>query len=224
LALLWICSAAKAQSATFESTDQFAVPAFNGTINFAAAGTYTFAGLENDTWNFVNLDFNNSHQLLNLTVSAQNSNITIVNCQTFNPAAASNTSFVGVVLSYTVVGQGKQTFNFDLNKTGGGWSVTSNGNFVGENDGWTLSADQTLTVTAATANVTMVYLDFSSAFGNRGDTSHLPFYQQHSVAIATGVILAIAVALTLVIKEKVKRNNLKQSDNLINKPVTQGSG
>jgi hypothetical protein len=209
LALPWICSTTQAQAdTTFKPTDQFAIPAYNGTISFATFGTYTSANLENDTWNFVNLSLNSSQQLENISVSAQNSNITITGYQIFDTVVSNSTLRRSALLSYTVVGQGRQTFNFDRILHGGGWSVSFNGNFVGENDGWSLSPDQTLTMTGATANVTIVYFNFSNSFGGNGNNSNQPFYQQHSVAIATGVSVAIVAVLTFAIKRK---NKTKES-------------
>lgn len=226
MALPWICSAAQAQAETaFTPEDQFAIPNYNGTINFATVGTYTYASLENDTWNFVNLDLNNSQLFLNLSLSAQNSNITLTGYQMFDFTGSNSTSRRSAILLYTVVGQGKQTFNLDRILQGGQWSVNFNGNFVGENGGWTVSPDQKITITGATANVTIAYFNFINSFGGGdGNNSNQPFYQRHSVAIATGVAVAIVVVLTFAIKRKNEKKESGQLDKLINKPVTQGSG
>ena len=160
---------------------------------------------------------------MNLTVSAQNSNITITDYQTFN-TADSNTTFTGASLSYTTVGQGTQIFNFDLKQKGGTWSVLFNEAFVAENEGWTISPNQTLTITDTTSNVTIFYFDFSGAFGGFEDTSNLPFYQQHSVVIAVGVSVAAVAVLSFAINRRNRTKESEQMDKIINEPVTQGSG
>ena len=152
------------------------------------------------------MSLNSSQKLEDLSVSAQNSDITIVGYQIFD--TTNSTLRRSAFLSYTVLGQGKQTFNFDQVLQGGYWSVIFNGNFIGENDGWTISTDQTLTITGATANVTIIYFNFSNAFGGPGNDSNKPFYQQHSVSIATGLSVAIVTVLTFAIKRKNKTKSL----------------
>jgi hypothetical protein len=212
LALPWICSSAHAQGETiFTPVDQFSIPVYNGTINFATAGTYTFGSLENESWTFVNLDLNNSQQFLNLSVSAQDSNITITGYQMFDLTGSNSSSRRSAFLSYTVVGLGKQTFNLGRILQGGQWSVSFNGNFVGETEGWIISPDQTLTITGATANVTIGYFNFINSFGgDNGNNSDLPFYQQHSVVIAVGVTVAAVVVLSFAINRK---NKTKERSN-----------
>jgi hypothetical protein len=182
----------------FKPTDKFSIPEYNGTINFATEGTYSLGNLENDSWSFVNLNLNNSQQLFNLTVSAQSCNVTIEQYLTF----FANTSLSGMLLTYSVEGQGKQIFRFGLNLEGGEWSVSLNGDFVGKDEGWTVSPDETLTVIGARAasNVTIVYFNF----GDNGDTSNQPVYQQHSVAISTAVVVAVVVVLCVLIWRKNK--------------------
>ncbi len=188
----------------FTPADKFGILEYNSTISFATVGTYSRASLENETWNFVNLNLNNSQQPVDLKVSAQDCNVTIKECQVFN-TATSNVTFGGVILLYTVVGQGNQTFNFGLDLKDGAWSVSFNDNFVGENEGWSVSPDKTVTITDAkdTSNVTLAYFNFSGSFGGNGDNSNQPFYQQHSVAIVT----AVAVVTTIIITVSISRKN-----------------
>jgi len=187
-----IYSVVSAQSNTIvKPTDQFAIPDYNSNICFAINGTYELARLENNSWNFVNLQFNNSQQIHNLTVSAQNCNVTILYYRT------SNTTFVTTSLRYTVEGQGKQIFNFEVAQKGGLWSVNFNGTVKGENDGWNVSPNQTITVTGApsNSNVSLTYFLFSNSLGGNGSDSSLPFYQQHSVIILAAIALAITAGL-----------------------------
>jgi hypothetical protein len=187
---------------TFTSTDKFGAPTYNGTISFATGGTYTQANLENGIWNFENLRLNNSGLRENLAVSAQNSNVTILSYRKFNTTA------VGVRLSYTVVGYGKQTFNLGLNAKEGDWSVILNGKYVSINDGWFMSPNQTITVTAATSSVTILYYNFSASIGSNGQSS---IYQQHSIAIITAIAVVITIVSAVVIRIKTKNDSTENT-------------
>lgn len=182
---------------TFTSKDKFGIPASNGTITFAANGTYTWASLENGIWNFVNLRLDNSQPLEKLEVSAQNSNVTITSYRSFNATLR------GALLGYIVEGQGKQTFNLGLDPKRGEWSVIFNGVFMGEGDGWSTLPEGTLTITGATYNVTIAYYSFLDYFEVDRDSDQ-PLFQQHSVVIITTVALATTVILTLAIRRKNK--------------------
>jgi hypothetical protein len=187
---------------TFFPTETFGIPTYNSTISFATGGTYTQANLENGAWNFENLRLNNSGLTKNLTVSAQNSNVTILYYREFNVTT------VGVRLSYNVVGIGRQTFNLGLNAKEGDWSVILNGKFVSMNDGWFMSSDQTITVTGATSNVMILYYNFSASIGSDRNSS---FYQQHSVAIITAVAIATTVVLAVIIRIKTKNDSAENT-------------
>ena len=191
-----ICFVTQAQTEiAYKPTDKFDIPAYNSTISFATGGTYERASLENNAWKFVNLRWNNTGLLENLTVSAQNSNVKITTYQRFNA------STVAARLRYTVVGHGTQAFNFGLAMKEGGWSVSLNGRVRGENEGYSVSPDQTITITGATVNASISYFNLN-AFGGTTESSDLPFYLKHRVAIATGIIVAVAVALTAVIRRR----------------------
>jgi hypothetical protein len=206
LALLWICAIVQAQTnTTFKPTDKFSIPAQNGTISFATGGTYTAVSLENDTWNFENLRLNNTGPTENLRASAQNCDITITSYQVFVTATVG-----AVLLSYTVAGHGAQTFNLGFNSTANDWSVIFNNNdFRAQNNGWHISPDSTLTITGATSNVTIFYYNFPDAVG--GNTSNQPFYKQHSVAITTAIVVAVALASTVIIRRKNQSVNTQNS-------------
>ena len=184
---------------TFTPETKFESPNFNSTIRFAARGTYEQATLENGTWNFVHLHLANSQQpeKLNLTITVQDSNVTILSYQRFN------STLWGSRLTYTVVGKGKQTFNFDLGSRGE-WSVTFNRVYANENDGWRLSPDQTITVTGATRNATLTYYVYPDDFGGNGGNPNQSLYRQHSVSITVGIVLAIGVLVALVIMRRAK--------------------
>jgi hypothetical protein len=196
------CFVAFAQTGTaFTANSPFAIPEKNANVYFAMNGTYAQANLENGTWVFQNIRSNFSQRPLNLLVSAQDSNINITSYRT------TNITFLSTSLRYVVSGQGKQTFKLDLAQTDGEWSVTINGAFIGENDGWTITPDKTLTITGApsNSNVTMSYFSFPDSFGGNGNNSNLTFYQQHSVIIITAIAVAVALALVTAITFVAKR-------------------
>ena len=196
LVLPWVCFITQAQTDTaFKPTDNFDIPALNSTISFATGGTYERASLENNAWKFVNLRLNNTGPLQNLTVSAQDSVVRITTYQRFN------TSVTAARLRYTVVGLGKQAFNFGFVVKEGGWSVVLNGRFMAENEGYQVAPDRTITVTGATANASISYFNLD-ALGGTADNPNLPFYQKHSVAIATGVVVTVAIFLTVIIRRR----------------------
>lgn len=204
IALIFPCTCPNVQaqsSINFTPTDKFDIPSSNGTISFAFNGTYTQASLIDDAWTFADLHLDNSHPLEKLEVSAQNSNVTIITYRIFN------TAFRGALLSYTVEGEGKQTFNIGLPLTEGEWSVLLEEEFMGEGDGWHVTPDATLTITDAKSDVTIWYFGFPESFDVDGG-SDKPFHLQHSVAIATAVALAITATFALVIRRK----NQKEQD------------
>jgi hypothetical protein len=190
---------------SFAPSDKFNIPQLNGTISFAFNGSCSSAKLENDSWAFTDLRFNISRPLGNLKVSAENSNMTIYSYQA--------TNFFGrsVFLRYNVNGVGRQTVNLGLNvsepTSSSEWSVTipgPNGKtiFLAENEGWNLLPDDTVVVIGITGNLSVVHYNF----GANIDNNNLPFYQAHSIAIITSIVLASTVAVAVVIKIKVRKD------------------
>ena len=181
---------------TFTPTDTFEITVNNSTISFAVNGTYEQANLENGSWSFVNLRLMNSRNptKLNLKVSAKDSKVTITSCQIYNITLAGERA-KGAILRYTVVGQGVQVFNVGIDPKGGDWDVISNGVYMGKNDEWYLSPDGTLTVTGATANVTLIYYGFPYSLQEGGDSLNQSILKQHSIVIITTIAVAITTIL-----------------------------
>ena len=192
------CFSVQAQTVTsFTTEDHYAIPEKNGTISFSVSGSYTQATLESGTWVFKDLHLNNAGSvgtLESFKASAQDCDVVISSCQKLNSTNAV------VRLRYNVTGAGVQKFKFGLNLTGGNWIVAFNTDFPAENDGWSISPDGTLTVTGATANVSISYYVFPPGFGGNTDTSNQSFFQQHSVSIAIAVSLAVAVVFAVGIR------------------------
>lgn len=193
-----ICPCLQAQtSVALTPSDQFSIPTADGEINFAANGSYSKAMLTNDAWTFTDLLLNGSQPLEHLQFSAQNCNVTIMYYR------VSTISFSTLRLRYSVEEQGKQVINLGISEGNSiDWSVTQNNNLLGKGDGWDIFSNGTIVVTGLTGNITIVYYGFQNFLG----TSNLPFYLQHSVAIAVIVGVAATVAIAVVIKVRSKRS------------------
>ena len=186
---------ARAQAQTlieFTPDEQFLIPATNGSIRFGVNGTYAQATLEDNFWIFKDLKLSrSSNTVALLNVSVTDCDITILGFSRFSSLDQAGTCH------YNVSGHGTQTFNFNLEPKPREWSVIFNGDFLPEGKGWHLGDDETITVTRQSINATIFYMNLpDDVSGNSG----LPFYQQHSAAISTGVVLAIVVSIAIFIR------------------------
>ena len=194
---LWICPNSQGQNNTsFSPENQFLIPSYNGAVSFAQNGSYSKATLENDGWAFENLQMNGSFPIQNFLVSAQNSNVTIFSY------FSSNNATTTLRLRYTVEGNGKQIFNFGLQShvNGVDWTIVKTVNrknvFLTPGTDYTISSNGTIVVNGATGNFSIAHYNF---YNNNLLHSNLPFYEQHSVAIATSASLASIAVLVVVI-------------------------
>ncbi len=208
LVLPWGCLAAQAQTVTpFTKADTFSIPQGTtvNTISFNVSGTYEHAALENGAWTFEGLTFTNLTQQgkLGLTVSAQNSNVTITSYRVTN---ATENGMGSVRINYLVVGDGTQTFNLGVSPNSGYWSVTIQRIYLSQYDGWDISPDGTVTVTGAKSGavVTIMCYTYPTSFVDELNGS---VYAQHSVLLATGAGVFVVLAVCLVIW----RTNLQTS-------------
>jgi hypothetical protein len=196
-------------STAFSPQNTFNIPALNGSVSFGVNGSYSTATLLNNTWAFTNLRLNYSQLLRNFSISTQDSNITINSYRTNSASVLARTQ----QLSYTVRGQGQQTINLGLSQrqtvlSRASWYVTFNNLVNGTNFGrstfllegqrWHFQPDGSLFINGTSGRVTVNY--------DPSANTHLPFWQQHSVAIATAVALVIVVAIIVVIKVKSKED------------------
>lgn len=192
-----LCGNVQAQNATtFSSVDQFEIDPLNGSIHFAYNGTYSSATFENNTWYFNDLTLNGSRVLGNLRVSVQNSNITI-----YSFSAYANQSRQSV--RYNAEGAGQQVFHFGLNNTThpSEWWVTLTGSvFLAEGRDWQLLPDNTVIVNGQTGNISVVHYNFGAT-----NDSNLPFYEKHSIALATTASVAATIAVAAIISVKVRK-------------------
>jgi len=148
----------------FTSATQFPIPTLNSTVSFSPGGSYANAIVDNDTWNFTGLFVNGGTSALpdimgvGFSVSAQNSDVTITHLDALNVVPP---LFPGE-LDYTVAGVGSQSFNLHYsNYELLSWTVYIDGVAKPQNNGWTVSADGTLTITGATSNVSIKWAKVS---------------------------------------------------------------
>jgi hypothetical protein len=113
-------------------------------------------------------------------------------------------------LRYNVNGVGTQTVNLGLNvskpTSSSEWSVTIRGPagstvWLAENEGWKLLPDDTMFVTGITGNLSIVHYNFGVNIDE-----NLPFYQSHSIAIITSIVLVTTFAVAGVLKVKVRNH------------------
>jgi hypothetical protein len=197
-------------SGAFTTADTFSIPELTGSINFSTNGSYTSAILQNNTWEFNNLELADSTTSGNIKISAQNSHVTIYRFLSYQ-----NTSQFGrlALVSFRVDGEGEQSFNLDLklNRTThqSEWSIIvpmnpdgTGSDFLPEGKLWHLLSDNTVVVDGVLGNVTIAYFGFGL---NTEDNSNQSFAEQHSLAIATILIVAATIAISAVISFRVRR-------------------
>lgn len=195
----------------FSTKDVFGIPEHNGSIRFAFNGSYQDAKLENSTWVFKGLELNNTQataaygfpdveSIRDLQISAQECNVTVLGCVSFNY------SWTAQVIMYTVEGYGTQEVNLGINATEptsvDEWSVlVDNGaTFLAEGSGWHLQADNSVQVNVGGGNVTVMHFDF-----NDPSMANLSFMMQHYVAVFTVIVLAVVMVLAAVIALRTRR-------------------
>jgi hypothetical protein len=206
IALLFPFSSVNAENqtaTTFMPSDRFSIPELNSTISFALNGSFTSASLVNHSWVFTNLRLNGSQSSGNLTISVENSNITIFLYRSSNFFARSAT------LRYNAQGVGTQTVNLGLNLTQTQpieWSISVptvagiRSGFLAEGTNWKLLPNNSVFVYDLTGNISVSHFNF-----NIPNNSNLPFYLQHSIIIITVIVFSVVVAVAVVIQIKVRR-------------------
>lgn len=109
------------------------------------------------------------------------------------------------MIRYSVEGQGKQSINFGFDESRktrpDEWSVViPDSIFLAEGDGWNLLLDNTVVIDRVESSVSIVHYVFEFP-----SDEHLPFYQRHSVAIVTVIVVALTIAFAVLIKIKGSR-------------------
>ena len=211
--VLCICPNVQAQTNTnFTTANNFPIPATNGVINFGVNGSYTSATLQGNVWIFTNLQLYRSPQIAILKISTENSNMTILSYSTRNATY----QIPNESLRYRIVGEGKATVNFGPSNAtkynGSDWYVSKAGKnstlFFSLGHDYSLGNDGTLTVYSITGTVTVTH-DFLN--GYLGNTSNLPFYQQHSVIITVALVVVLAFTIVVVVRLRNKPCNEEQN-------------
>lgn len=203
--ILCLTCYAEAQIETaFTPNENFNISTQEAKISFGVGGTYTNATVTNGMWSFTDLKLNGSQTLNTFKVSARNSNITI------NSFRLGNTSLRAARLRYVAEGLGEQTFHIGIAAGEGKWglhpewSVIVNGVWLGEGDGWKITTDGTVTIKGVTGNVSIVHYNF---LGLSESDSDLPFYEQHSVSIATIAFTSFIAILGTIFRLKTKKGH-----------------
>jgi hypothetical protein len=144
----------------FTPSSSFAIPMLNGSIAFAADGSYESATLNREVWDFAGFALCIPEEAgttlpgmgkSNFSVSTQNSNITILcveNLNVFPPASG--------WLNYTVNGVGTQTFNMYYGNNSGmaiDWTVYIDGVNRAQGEGWDGANKGWITVTGASSSI-----------------------------------------------------------------------
>jgi hypothetical protein len=184
----------------FTSADKFDIPFKNRSIIFATNGTYNTAVVEDSVWSFENLHLANIQRTedFNLKVSSNDSEVKITSYLNFTRIFRGD-DVKRVILRYTVVGYGTQTFDLGLDPKKGKWNVVLNGVVKGVSQGWILSSEGTPIITGATANVTLFYYGYPDSYlDNTNDLN------KHSVIIGSTFFVGIVVISTAIITNRNK--------------------
>ena len=195
----------------FSIFDTFEIPEKDFSFRFALNGSCQSAILDDGYWVFEDLQFESFGEEgdLFLKVRGEDCEIVVNSYYTYNRTYDEET-VKRARLSYRTFGGGVQEFNLGLDPKLGLLDVRLNREWVGRNNGWTLSSDGTFSVTGATANVTLLYYGFPESFAYSSD-----FVTEHSVLVVTSVFLGIIVVLVIgnkvmgAIIRNIKRSNWK---------------
>ena len=209
---------------TFSPAEQFAIPNYNGSISFAAGGSYENATLyDNGTWNFAGLALDS--YTLNLSargappggivtgrdvlpylndggsfsVSAQNGNVTITGYEPlthYYPYSG--------WLNYTVKGIGEQIFDLNFPSKAFYWNITIDGEIKIQNESWTQTNNNLIKVTGARNEVCIHY---DSIQISRDGPQTFPWLLQ--VTNATIVITLCIVVFIFLIRNRQHHNKIK---------------
>ncbi len=198
LILLLSCQSTLAQTTiVIDPSSKFDVPSHNGVVRFAVNGNYSSAVFDGTAWSFTNLQLNGSNPITYLTISAENSNITVYSYHN------STNVFPSSRISYNAQGLGTQILNLGVGSGGGikvNWVVYSNATFI--SNGWSVSHNGTVTISGLTGNVSVIYFGFTNL-----TNSNLPFYEQHSVAIAVAISFAVVVGVAVAVNVWIEKRS-----------------
>ena len=180
----------------FYSTDKFEITELNSEFSFSSEGSYEMDSLDDGVWKFVNFQLNDGFKLETFSVSAIDSTLSNLTMQSFGDD-------LGLILSYTVMGEGEQSFNFGDGTVGGSWSVIFDDVFVAENSGWHILPDNTLSITGIASTVTLLYIVTEGT----ADSSDKSFFEQHSVSILMTIIVITVLVIAIVLRFGIKKTS-----------------
>ncbi len=191
----------------FTPSDTFFSPSSNGSVQFATNGNCSNITLAEATgvWTFSGLQLSNSPWPANISIKAENCNMTIYYVYSFNITRRN------IYVTFFVSGEGRQSitfWDFQRQTSSAEWSVIvpgSSGSMVwlSEGQNWDLLPNNTISVHGVTGNITLARYSVGGATIDR----NLPLYLQHSITIITAVVLVGIVVAASVIKFKSRSKN-----------------
>jgi hypothetical protein len=163
---------------SFDSTTKYSVPSSNGTVSFASGGSYANAALDGNVWDFTGFyTTRESSALPNIfgvrfSVSANDCKVTVTHMDVLNVVPP----FPGR-LDYSVSGVGTQAFNMHYsNLRLLNWTVYFDGASKAEGDGWAVSPDGWVNVTAANADVSIRWKEVATVAFSKQANFALPLW------------------------------------------------
>lgn len=198
--LTFICATNAQSKINFSYVDKFEIPEKNCSISFSSNGTYDLATLKNNFWTFESLQLSNSEEIekLHLEVSGKDCEI-IINSYFIYNRTINEENIKRAVLRYSAFGSGTQIFNLGLDPNMGSFDARLNGEWVGLNNGWTVSSDGTYKITEPATNVTLLYYGYPDSFRNKPN-----FFEGHSVLISSILFFVIVLVSAVILKKKIK--------------------
>jgi hypothetical protein len=198
---------------TFSPGTAFPIAENNAAIKFATNGSYTDTQLENGAWHFTNLRLYPARSPANLTISAQNTTVTLFT-YTFTNTTILNLPYARLALRCNATGEGVFNINFERNISTSDlsvivdWYVSSNGVIYGRGHRWNFLPDGTVAIQGLTGNVTISYSPTYENVQNR--VANASFYDQHSVLFVTAAMVGLTVVIAVAVKVKLRQNEEKQ--------------
>lgn len=175
----------------FTSETQFAIPSTNGTVSFAPGGSYANATLKSDVWDFTGLFVTDAISALpningvSFSAQSKNCNVTITRFDVLNV----NPPFPGQ-LDYSVKGVGTQIFNLHYSSLQLlNWTVYVNGLAKAQGDGWAVSSDGWINVTAANADVSIRWKEVSTIAFSEDANFAIPLWNSSINFASNGTFL-----------------------------------
>lgn len=188
---------------SFSHDDVFEIPENDFSFRFSSNGTFESAGLVNGCWVFEKLKLSNSRNdnELFLKVSGQDCNVVIESYFVYNRTFKGE-NMKRAVLRYTSSISGTQTFNLGLDPSLGSFDARLNRQWVGLNNGWSISPNGTYTIIRPTENVSLIYYGFPESYGTNHD-----FVDNHYVLLNSSLFVSVTIIFAIIIRKKFNKKD-----------------